>query len=404
MSQPVKNGASSDVLSTSPGPSQVTFELSAQDMASIDADIASNQDLLNNHAQVCCRVGLQMFTKARGQSDMSYVDIMARDTMQSVDARLDKSLNLDSKSSLLSLALDSNQEQIDSIFDKLDATKEGSIQQSVTAAVAEVVGEDGGLATTVRDVVDSVLEAELNPLKEAIERVDTYIKTKDGAEKVEANTPIKGALHELGTYRAAKLWAEAHGGIAIHTGTDNEPGDTVVKVPMLPGDDMKICVESKNESTPRGTKWISDKLTISMDHRDCQTGLWITKTTHGLSEKQIGDWALSSNSKGPWLATTIDNIETALTRLWSEEAIRRSKAADISTKLDAKGLRALREKAETIDTLMGGIQNINTEAGKVVTGGNKIRDLATPLRTNVKNLVAEIQLIIKIAMSGGGAA
>jgi hypothetical protein len=141
-----------------------------------------------------------------------------------------------------------------------------------------------------------------------------------------------------------------------------------------------------------------------MDHRDCQTGLWITKTTHGLSEKQIGDWALSSNSKGPWLATTIDNIETALTRLWSEEAIRRSKAADISTKLDAKGLRALREKAETIDTLMGGIQNINTEAGKVVTGGNKIRDLATPLRTNVKNLVAEIQLIIKIAMSGGGAA
>ena len=371
MSQPVKNGASSDVLSTSPGPSQVTFELSAQDMASIDADIASNQDLLNNHAQECCSFGLQMFTKARGLSDMAYVDLAVKDILQTVTDELSKQM-------------------------KLIGVEDG---QALKPAYDALITAKDGLVTKSEDLrTDSVSD-----MSDQLGRIDTYIKETKGKTEAEANTIGKGKKHEDNVHAIAKDWVKSFGGIADPCGSDNQPGDTVLEVPMPVGDSMRIVIEAKDEDdTARGTKWIDDRLLKSMQHRRCDTALWIAKKEGGLSPTQIGTWGPGKNTIGHWLATTIDNENTALTYLYAMELIsRKKKLIAIGADID---LNRLQSFCLSIRGKLKKVQTINTKFGQISTLANEGKSEATDLRTEIRHDVTEIESIIKIAMIGGGAA
>ena len=302
---------------------------------------------------------------------------------------LNDSLNLDSKTSMLSIAFDE-------VNDMLDPDSEGSIQYTLNQAVADLAEEDGALANSVKAIVDSILETRIGPLETICKAIDTYIKVKDGVELAESNSTKKGASHEENVHSIAKKWVESHGGTATHSGGDNKPGDHVLEVPMLSGSPMKIVIESKDESSSRGTKWISDKLFTSMELRKCTTGLWISKTENGLSPTQIGDWGLGKNALGGWLATTMDNTTTALTYLRTMEIITRAKAVDSEVDIDFK---VLQEVCETIKNNVKKVQNIRTMAGQILTNAGEIRSEADELRSLVNADVTKIESMIKIAIA-----
>ena len=170
---------------------------------------------------------------------------------------------------------------------------------------------------------------------------------------------------------------------------------------MPVGDDMRIVIESKDEDdTARGIKSIDDRLVKAMQLRQCDTGLWICKTEGGLSPTQIGSWGQSKNSIGPWLATTVDNVTTALIYLRAMELVSRAKELDVEGDID---LNALQNHCVTILGKMKKIQTVNTKFGQIVTLANEGKSEATELRTDVRDIVTEIESIIKVAMASGGA-
>ena len=301
---------------------------------------------------------------------------------------LNASLNLDSKSSMLSVALDEMNEY-------LDPNNEGSIQHTLNEAVEAVAEEDGALANVVKGIVEGVLDTEIKPLVQICKDLDSYIKVKDGIEQGEANTTKKGASHEENVHSIAKKWVESLGGTALHTGGDNKPGDHVLTVPMPAGGDMNLVVESKNESTARGVKHLSDKMGKSMQYRKCSTGLWISKTEAGLSQTEIGTWGLGKNEFGDWLATTVDNVTTALTYLRAMEIIRRAKVADVEVNLDLQGLMT---KCDEIRNSVKKVQDINTRAGQIQNTAGEITTIATNLRNEIRNDAADIESLIKAAI------
>ena len=411
----------------------VTIIISEKEMSKIPEDIRGRPVLLRDYTNDCFSFGNDAFFRAKTVQDTSYVDSaiasalyafkrdagsipsQIRDELVSIvgigdgqalepifsgltsistniDGKattLNDSLNLDSKTSMLSVAFDE-------VNGMLDPDTEGSIQHTLNQAISDIAEEDGTLVNSVQNIINSVLETRIGPLEVICKAIDTYIKVKDGVEQAESNSTKKGASHEENVHTIAKKWVESHGGSALHSGGDNNPGDHVLEVPMPSGPTMKIVIESKDESTARGSKWISDKLFASMELRKCTTGLWISKTENGLSPTQIGDWGLGNNALGGWLATTVDNTSTALTYLRAMEIVNRAKAIDSEVDIDFKQLK---EVCETIKNSVKKVQNIRTMAGQIITNAGNIKTEADELRSQINADVTKIESMIKIAIS-----
>ncbi|MED5350125.1 MAG: hypothetical protein VYB50_01385 [Candidatus Thermoplasmatota archaeon] len=411
----------------------VTIILSEKEMSKIPEDKRNHPVLLRDYTTDCFSFGNDAFYRAKTVQDTSYVDsaissalyafkrdaesipsqirdelvkIVGIDDGQvlepifsgltsistNIDGKviiLNDSLNLDSKTSLLSIAFDE-------VNNMLDPNTDGSIQHTLNQAISNIAEEDGTLANLLQDKINSVLETRIGPLVDICKTIDTYIKIKDGVEQAESNSPKKGASHEENVHSLAKKWVQSHGGSALHSGGDNNPGDHVLEVPMPNGTPMRIVIESKDESTARGSKWISDKLFASMELRKCTTGLWISKTENGLSTTQIGNWGLGNNALGGWLATTVDNTSTALTYLRAMEIINRAKAIDSEVDIDFKQLQ---EVCETIKNNVKKVQNIRTMAGQIINNASQINTEADDLRSQINADVTKIESMIKIAIS-----
>mgnify|MGYP001331524876 CR=1 FL=1 len=410
-------------------PKSVEVELPSISLSKIDDEILADPVRLKEHVTEAAVFGIDAYYRAKAVQDTSYIDkaIMTamikfkndadmipdeikqkiidivgtdegqalapvlnglnniHDDIEEKTDTLNQSLNLDSNSSLLSIAFGA-------VNNMLDPSKDGSIQHTLDGAVAAVAEEDGALANTVKDVIDEVLEDRLEELERICNATDSYIKQKDVVEEVESGTTKKGGPYEEAVHIVAKGWVQMLGGTATHCGGDNQPGDHVLEVPMPTGVDMRIVIESKDESTARGTVWIGKKLSKSMGYRKCENGLWACKTEKGLSSTDIGHWGLGTNELGNWLATTFENITTALTYLRAMEIIRRAKAADIATDLDLKLLMA---KCGEIRDKVKAVQDIITAAGQINTNADKIREDAAQLRVKIRDDVAEIESLIK---------
>lgn len=438
MSKTATNGA----IQTDNAPVQVTFALTEKELAMVPSNIAEDQDKLNQFGHQSLLMHLRHIAEAAGLSDMSHVDQTAKETMRAIkeDAEaipdaikekfvevvgveegqalkpvfdaintaatdlnskadvLNNTWNLDSKTSTASVAMDTMQSTITDMKELLDEGNANSIQQALTQTLTEVTDEDGILIETLKTVVEDILE----PYSDKIDDIETYIQEKHGESTVIAKTTLKGKPHELKVHLIAKDWVDTTGGTATHCGPDNQPGDTVLEVSMPVGDDMRIVIESKDEDdTARGIKSIDDKLVKAMQLRQCDTGLWICKTEGGLSPTQIGSWGQSKNSIGPWLATTVDNVKTALIYLRAMELVSRAKELDVEADID---LNALQSHCVAIRGKLKKIQTVNTKFGQIVSLANEGKSVATDLRTDVRDIVTEIESIIKVAMASEGAA
>ncbi len=423
-----------------PGERTVAFTLSDKELAMVPSNIANNQDMLNDFARRSLMWNCGLIAQASGQSDLAYVDLAisetvnsftnaandlpaaVRDEMQEVigvdegqafeplytalsdtsDTLIDvandlgQTWNLDSKTSTASQALTNLETKTNTITDLLNPNNPDSIY----AHLDDVKDEMGADDSPVVKAMDDAFQDKIEPLEVLIVEVSNYIKEQKGQSDAEANSPVKGGVFEDIVHKEVKTWVETLGGSAIHTGPDNEPGDHVLAVPMLDDEPMRIVVESKDESTARGSKWIGDRLLKAMINRECGTAVWVSKTQDGLSTTQIGSLGHGSNNLGAWSATTFDNLRTALTYLHAMELIKRVKSSDIEADID---LNVLNNHCLTIRETLKMSQTINTKIGQAETSLAEAKTTTVDMRDKVSDSVTEIQSIIKVALSSGGA-
>ncbi|MBO60278.1 MAG: hypothetical protein CL440_08785 [Acidimicrobiaceae bacterium] len=418
----------------------VTYTLSEKDMAMVPSNIANNQDMLNEFARRSLIWNCGLIAQASGQSDLAYVDLaisetvnsftnaandlpdairdemqgvmgvdegqafepiysalnVASDTLIDAASTLNDTWNLDSKTSTASQALDNLEDKADTMLELLNRNNPSSIY----AHLDDVKDEMGADDSPVVKAMDDAFEDRIQPLEALIIEISNYIKEQKGQSDAEANSTVKGGVFEDNVHIAVKQWVETLGGNATHTGPDNLPGDHVLEVPMPDDVPMRIVVESKDESTPRGTKWIGDRLLKAMTERDCDTALWVSKTQDGLSTTQIGSLGHGSNNLGDWSAATFDNLRTALTYLHAMEVINRAKSSDIEADID---LNVLNSHCLTIRDTLKMSQTINTKIGQAETALSGAKTGIVDMRNKVSDSVTEIQSIIKVALSSGGA-
>jgi hypothetical protein len=423
-----------------PGGRTVTFTLTERELAMVPSNIANDQTMLNDFGRRSLIWNCGLIAQASGQSDLAYVDLSITETMNSFTSRADalpgafrdevedvvgveegqafepvfnllndtsdtlidaatdlvETWDLDSKTSPASQAFDNLETKADTIVSLLDRDNPDSIYGHLDDVKNQMGGEDSPLVVALIQA----LVAKIGPLEALITEVSNYIKEQKGKAEAEANSTVKGGIFEDMVHIDAKQWAETHGGNATHTGPDNKPGDHVLMVPMPEGEPMRIVIEDKDESTPRGSKWIGDRLLKAMIERDCGTALWVSKTQDGLSATQIGPLGHGSNNMGPWSATTFDGLGTALTRLHAMELINRAKSSDVEADFD---LNLLKGHCLTIDETMKMSLTIGTKIGQAETSLSEAKTVNSDMRSKVSNSVTAIQSMIKVALSSGDA-
>lgn len=423
-----------------PGGCTVTYTLSEKELAMVPSNIANNQAMLNDFARRSLIWHCSLVAQASGQVDLAYVDVAVKTTMDTftseaqvlpeaikaevedvvgvgegqaleplynlltktsttlIDAAnsANETWDFDSKTSTASVAFNNLQTSVSDIASILDPDNSNSIYAFIVDWKKDLADED----SPHLQAVDKAVESRVEPLVIMLNEVSNYVKEQKGQAEAEANSTVKGGVFEDNVHIAVKQWVETLGGNATHTGPDNLPGDHVLVVPMPDDESMRIVVESKDETTPRGSKWIGDRLLKAMTERDCDTALWVSKTQDGLSTTQIGCHGHGSNNLGDWSAATFDNLRTALTYLHAMEVINRAKSSDIEADID---LKLLNGHCLTIRETLKMSQTINTKIGQAEMALSGAKTVNVGMRNKVSDSVTEIQSIIKVALSSGGA-
>src|SRR6185503_15175958 len=108
------------------------------------------------------------------------------------------------------------------------------------------------------------------------------------------------------------------------TGVDNKPGDVLVVVPDG-GEGVAVVIECRDESSPAGRRPINDAVEKALRERGACRGIYLARNQAGLA-LEIGDWAEGVSAAGPWVATTIPHLVTALRFSVALERVQRTLA------------------------------------------------------------------------------
>ena len=370
---------------------RVEIDIDIDTLSKIDEEILSSESRFSAHVKAAAIFGIDAFYRAASKQDIDFIGNEFNNVMNTTFDTIVDQIGTDEGQGLHCLiqSVETLQNTADEISSTIDVDSKTSPLSEVLdeihdaiASINDIVGDEGVLKTTVNDALAPVLAA------------TGMILAKDDAE---SNTTKKGKTHEENVHRLVKKWAESKEGTAEHCGPDNKPGDHILSIPMPIGDNLRIVVESKDESTARGTKHISDRLEKSMTIRNCNHGIWIAKNESGLSAVQIGDWGLGVTSSGNWLATTIENINPALIYTMAMEVIRREKSTKV-TGLSSKTPEIL-DLTKGIQNDIKEVQNVKKEAGSIISSANSINQHADSIRNNIRNKADSLESIINAALA-----
>lgn len=265
----------------------------------------------------------------------------------------------------------------------LDPKRTDSVQGTLEGAIKSVTGEDGVLSKSVKEVVSEAVK----PLKEELDLLAKEIRGQEAAEQVVQETTKKGAPYELKVMEELQPWAKATGASVDHKGGDNRPGDVIVDMPdnSVCGVDLRIVIEARDRTSGKGHKAVSDDMNVKMAERSANAGIYLAKTSAGLS-KGIGDWAEGQSEHGPWVATTHDHLHTAIRFLIAMKRLESLKRE--APEVDASAIESL---VERIRMSLKRITSINRNVGKVRTSADEIKTEADTLRDEVRESLNSIE-------------
>ena len=115
---------------------------------------------------------------------------------------------------------------IQSLRELLNPKRTDSLQAAIDNAVRNVTAADGSLASTVKQVVQQAM----GPLKDEIDSLAKEIRQQEAIDDALNQTTVKGASYEEDLLLGLQAWAQTAGAEVHHVGTDNKPGDILIRI------------------------------------------------------------------------------------------------------------------------------------------------------------------------------
>jgi hypothetical protein len=270
----------------------------------------------------------------------------------------------------------------------LDPKRSDSVQSILEQAVRTVAGKDGALASAVKEVVTEAVK----PISEELDKLAKEVRGREAAAEALEQTTRKGSDYELDVLQELQEWSEFAGAEIHYVGTDNRPGDILVKVPAigLLGIPLTIVIEARDRQTPVGRKVISETLDKAMAERKSTSGIYLSKTAAGLGA-EIGEWADGTTNSGPFVACAQENLFIALRWLIIQK--RMSQVQDKCADVDATSIQ---QQTQRIRISLDRIKTINRKVTDVRATANDIQDEAEALRDEVKASLATVEDALKV--------
>lgn len=273
----------------------------------------------------------------------------------------------------------------------LDPARTDSVQGAVSAAVTRVTGEDGTLAKSVKAVVTEAIK----PLKDEVDLLAKEVRGKEAAEEAVMQTIQKGGPYEELVVADLQPFAKSIGAEVHHVGADNRPGDVVLKLngTSVSGSEFTLVIEARDRQSAKGRRAINDDMTKKMAERNADTGIYLSKSIDGLGN-EIGDWAEGENGHGPWIATTHQNLLTAV-----RFAIAMHRLRTIRSDTPAFDGTAVENQVQRIRTSLGRITKIRRKVTDVCTAAEFIKTEAGEMQDEIRDALNSIDDAIRLAPS-----
>lgn len=273
------------------------------------------------------------------------------------------------------------------VSNMVDPHRKDSIQSTIESAVKGVSGVDGAVAMTVKLVVTDVLK----PLKEEFDKLAKEIRGQEAAAEALEHTTHKGAPYEDSVVDMLTPWVKATGAGLEHTGGDNKPGDVVVtlKDSGFGQCKLRVVIEARNRDSAKGRKAIAEDLAAKMAERSANAAIYLSKTQAGLA-REIGDWSEGESELGPWVATTHDNLLTAVRFLAAMQRLR-----SLRSETPTFDAAMLENQIERVRTALKRIQTINRKVTCARESVDEIGTEAVAIRDEIREALFSIEDAIR---------
>jgi hypothetical protein len=265
----------------------------------------------------------------------------------------------------------------------LDPKRSDSVQNTLEEAVKAVTGKDGALARAVKEVVAEAVK----PVASELDKLAKEVRGREAAEEALEQTTKKGPDYENEVLQELQQWAGFMSAEVHHVGTDNRPGDILIKVPAtgVLGTPLTIAIETRDRQSAVGRKVISDTLNKAMAERRATSGVYLSKTAAGLAA-EIGEWADGGTDAGPFVACTHENLSIALRWL-----IVQNRLAQADKGAVAVDSAAILQQVQRIRTSLDRVKTMNRKVTDVRASANEIQIEAEALRDEVRTSLATVE-------------
>ncbi len=271
--------------------------------------------------------------------------------------------------------------------DLLDPNRNDSVQGSFEAALRGVTAQDGALAKTVKAVVSEAVK----PLENEVYRLGQEIRGQEAAAEAIQQTIEKGASYEGEVVKELQAWSKVAGAEVHHVGTDNRPGDILIKLRLtsIAAAEVSLVVEVRDRTSPLGRKVISEALMEAMAERGANAAIYLSRSRGGLAN-EIGEWAEGESERGPFVATTHEHLTTAVRFLIAQQRLSTLRAS--KPEIDAVAVDA---QLGRIRTALARVTTINRKVTDVHESANQIQAESEAIRNEVRGAISAIEDAIR---------
>ena len=265
----------------------------------------------------------------------------------------------------------------------LDPQRKDSIQGSLAVTIQNITSKDGDLTKAIKAVVTQAVK----PLVDEVDRLGKDLKGTQATAEALQQTTEKGSAYEEEVVVKLQSWAKGNGGQVTYVGTDNKPGDIVVRFPAdtaMPGAEVNLVLEVRDRSTPKGHKGISDDLAKAMAVRGCNCAIYLSRSADGLA-KEIGEWGEGDCEGGPYLATVDSTLIVAIRYLICQLRIKQI-ASEKQIDLDT-----ISPQLNRIKTSLKTVATINTKITGIRHLADETQELSESLRDDIRRAVTTME-------------
>ena len=278
------------------------------------------------------------------------------------------------------------------VKDLLDPKRTDSVSSRVEGVVKGLGDRGGTFATTVTDIIDLALK----PLKAEVSKLSDRLLEQEAAAEVVSRTTEKGLPYEIEVVERLQPWARTVGATVEHAGTDNQPGDVVVRFAQtsLAGRSLTVVVEARDRADAKGLKRVTADLESAMRQRQASAAVYVGRSPAAFA-KEIGEWADGRSESGPIIACVDGSLELAMRFIVA--LVRLDDMHQAHHELDAT---AIQPYVAQIRTSMDRVRSVKTKLTAIDNAAGDIRTDVEALRSEVLNALESVEgLLRKSAMA-----